>query len=372
MSAVAIVERQLVSGETVFWVVVTVASHRRWYRATDRRAAEHLHESLRVKARANDLPTADDRIPLAKFAKRWRMEGWAHLKPATKRGYDSRLDRHILPTLGERTRLRDALTVSRLHQMAALWREQGLSEGNIANNMTVVSAMCRWAVDLGYLVNNPAHRVRTRSQQRQRPRRVLAPDALAALVRHTPVEQRPLMTLLVATGMRPQSEAAGLKWQNIDWRRSVIHLDFSMSDGVRTDCPKNGCHREVPMSNAVVAALQKQRSKRLAGDLVFQTASGKAVNMSHWTREVFVPSAHRAGIATEGLRLYDATRHSAITQMVNAGVPIPVIAEVCGTSRQLVLDTYAGVYVGDGQRALDGLGDAVFGANASIGSQRTA
>lgn len=368
----AIVERQLVSGETAYWVVVTVAGRRKWYRTSDRRTAEHLNEELRVKARANDLPTADDRIPLVKFATRWRKEGWAHLKPATRRAYASRLDNHILPTLGERTRLRDALTVSHLHQMAAVWREQGLSESNIANNMTVLSAMCRWAVDLGYLVNNPAHRVRTRNQQRHKPRRVLAPEALASLVQHTPATHRPLMTLLVSTGMRPQSEAAGLRWQNIDWQKGVIRLDYSMSNGVRTDRPKNGKHREVPMSATVIAALREQKSKRLAGDLVFQTSSGKAVNMSHWTREVLVPSAHRAGIATEGLRLYDATRHSVITQMVNAGVPIPVIAEVCGTSRQLVLDTYAGVFVGDGQRALDALGDAVFGSAASKASHRIA
>lgn len=368
----AIVERQLVSGEAVFWVVVTVASTRKWYRTSDRRTAEHLNEELRVKARANDLPTADDRIPLVNFATRWRKEGWAHLKPATIRAYASRLGNHILPTLGERTRLRDALTVSRLHQMAAVWREQGLSEGNIANNMTVVSAMCRWAVDLGYLVNNPAHRVRTRNQQRIKPRRVLTPEALASLVKHTPSTHRPLMTLLVSTGVRPQSEAAGLKWQNVDWQARVIRLDFSISNGVRTDCPKNGKHREVPMSSAVIAALHEQERKRLSGDLVFQATSGKAMNMSHWTREVFVPSAHRAGIASEGLRLSDATHHSVITQMVNAGVPIPVIAEVCGTSRQLVLDTYAGVYVGDGQRALDALGDAVFGSPVTKESRRRA
>lgn len=163
-----------------------------------------------------------------------------------------------------------------------------------------------------------------------------------------------------------------MRWQNIDWQKGVIRLDYSMSNGVRTDRPKNGKHREVPMSVAVIAALREQKSKGLTGDLVFQASSGKAVNMSHWAREVVVPSAHRAGIATEGLRLYDATRHSVITQMVNAGVPIPVVAEVCGTSRQLVLDTYAGVYMGDGQRALDALGDAVFGSGTSKASHRIA
>jgi len=361
---VAIVERQLASGETVFWVVVAVGSHRKWFRATDRRAAEHLHEELRVRARRNDLPTADDRIPIGKFARTWIHEGCAHLKPATLRTYESRLFGHLLPALGEHTRLRDALTVARLHQIAALWRQQGLSESNIGNNMTVLSAMCHWAVDLGYLTANPAHRVRVKTPPHREAHRVLEPSALSALVQRTPKEHRSLMVLLCATGMRPQSEAAGLRWQNIDWHRRVIRLDFSMSAGTRTDRPKNGRHREVPMSPAVVAALTEQRAKRLPGELVFPSKTGKNMNMSHWKRDVFIPSAHRAGIATEGLRIYDI-RHSVITQMVNAGVPIPVIADVCGTSRQLVLDTYAGVFAGDNQRALDALSAGMFDGTGS-------
>jgi integrase len=73
----------------------------------------------------------------------------------------------------------------------------------------------------------------------------------------TPVRWRPLLITVVFTGMR-SSELRGLKWEDVDFKRKVIHVRQRADQWGVIGPPKSKAgQREIPMSPLVVNALRE-------------------------------------------------------------------------------------------------------------------
>ncbi|MCR6690060.1 site-specific integrase [Cellulomonas sp.] len=176
--------------------------------------------------------------------------------------------------------------------------------------------------------------------------------------------------MLLGTGMR-RGEALALQWQNVDIDAGELRVRGTLvrtGDGLVIQPPKtNNGWRPIPLSPPVVAALkqqrQQQRIERLAAgmswvatDYVFTTVAGTPLdprNVSRW----FSALAQRAGVQGS----MHATRHTALSSMVNAGVPMPVVSRVAGhESINITVDIY-------GHVSEQAARDAVAAAASSLG-----
>ena len=120
--------------------------------------------------------------------------------------------------------------------------------------------------------------------------------------------------------------------------------------------------RTLPLSDDCVKLLRKQllrqqRDRDAAHgayrelDFVFATSAGTPVDISNLRKQVFAPLLSAAGISHH--RLYDL-RHTAITLMLRAGLPLTVVSQRAGhSSTQMTLDVYAHVLPGEQDDATD-------------------
>lgn len=165
--------------------------------------------------------------------------------------------------------------------------------------------------------------------------------------------------LLLATGMRP-SEALALKWTDLkDDALTVQRAIVPRKDGGwGFDTPKSGRTRVVPLDIVTLAALRATRKAQAVNrmalgeqwedhGLIF-TRSGAPLDLQLLRRRNFARIVKRAGLDAK-LTPY-SLRHSHISALLSAGVPVSTVAERVGhASTKMTLDTYAHVSVADRQ-----------------------
>ena len=172
----------------------------------------------RARMQADEGITADSR--LSALADTW-YAGLTDLSPTTMQTYRDRLDRHILPGLGQ-LRLRE-LTIGILDRHLRLIAEQHGAATATATR-SVLSGMCTLATRHDALDRNPVRDVGALSAQvKKAPRALTVPQLRqlrAALTYDDQAITRDLpdfVGLMMGTGMRI-GEAAGLTW-------AVLNLD---------------------------------------------------------------------------------------------------------------------------------------------------
>jgi len=123
---------------------------------------------------------------------------------------------------------------------------------------------------------------------------------------------RPLVIVAVNTGMR-RGELFGLKLQDIDFNKGIIHL-------LRT---KNGERRELPMNEAVKRAILESRAHSTS-EYVFSTLRGNQFTV---IKRPFARALKMAVI--ENFRFHDL-RHTFASQLAMASVDLNTIRELMG------------------------------------------
>ena len=131
------------------------------------------------------------------------------------------------------------------------------------------------------------------------------------------------MILLAArTGMRI-GELVALRWRNVHFRHSVIHVCEAITRGVM-GLSKSGKAREVPMSKAVIAALEAQRHDR--GEYVFCTLEGGYVSQDRCEKPL-TEACERAELRRI---TWHILRHTFASHLAMRGVPLRAIQELLG------------------------------------------
>lgn len=179
--------------------------------------------------------------------------------------------------------------------------------------------------------------------------------------------------LAATTGMR-RGELLGLRWNNVDLdagRIDVRQIRTVARYQVLATTPKTDKGtRRISLDPATVAALRTHRAaqeeERLAlgpayqdgGDLVFTREDGSAIHPERFSR-MFAQHCRRSGLPQ--VRLHDV-RHSYVTALLRAGVPLKVVSQRVGHASPMVTMTiYQHVLPGDDQTA------AAVGARAILG-----
>ena len=173
---------------------------------------------------------------------------------------------------------------------------------------------------------------------------------LAWFAEHDPYWQ-PWLFLLFWTGMR-HGEAAALRWNDIDLKRGIISISRSRDSGEENAPKTAGSIREIPVVPWVVDLLKRLPRKLHSdgGELVFLTPEGKPMTDTWWPKRgaarrpvddeskgIWFRCLRSLGIRP---RKFYTTRHSFIAWALSEGANLKGLAEYCGTSVQMIEQSY--------------------------------
>lgn len=162
------------------------------------------------------------------------MDSAHHLRPTTRYVYESAVRAQVKPRLGH-LKVAD-LTRRRVARMVSDMTKDGLKPWTIRGTLTVLSRMCAYAIEEGWLGVNPVHQL----DRRQKPQgtatqmRILEPEEIGQLIRFSNGDYKCLFRLLIFTGLRI-GEALRLDWEDIDFDLGELRVkDSKTAAGVRT------------------------------------------------------------------------------------------------------------------------------------------
>lgn len=185
---------------------------------------------------------------------------------------------------------------------------EDLSDRTVNKYLTVLHGLFVWAQRRYKLPANPVANVERRPHAKRGNIDVFSREEVLALGRVAASEQDGTIYLTAAfTGLR-LGELLALRWRDVDFTNSAIHVRQSFTNG-RVDTPKSGQERTVPMADEVaeaLAKLEKRDHNTTDDDLVFCGTQGGHL-AGHRLRDRYKAALKDAGLRE--LRFHDL-RHT--------------------------------------------------------------
>jgi integrase len=187
--------------------------------------------------------------------------------------------------------------------------------------------------------------------------RLLSPEAAWGVIEAMADPQlRRMVIVAVHSGVR-QGELLALRWENVDWQRSEVHVSKALgrvADTYQlTDVKSRKSRRALPLTPVALEALTQERdsqsqARAAAGKrwrepipgLIFTTATGQPRNGTTITHQF----ADALAVANLAPMHFHHLRHGFAGLMLGAGVELATVSALLGhSSVSLAARTYAGV-----------------------------
>lgn len=261
------------------------------------------------------------------------------LKETTLTDYAMHVRVHLAPFFGDTPIQR--IDARRIEAFAAHLRKQKgrgrrggtpLSPKSVRNYLGTLSALLNFAVRKKWLPSSPMSAVDLPSVTSNAPLEELTflePDEVARLAASAGegdyrTLDRTLYVVAAFTGLR-QGELRGLRWEHVDFGRSIVHVLENVTRGRRSS-PKGKRRRSVPLAQTAAHALLELRSEshwKGPTDPVFACPStGQAMARAGLMQR------YRRALVTAGLSptfSFHDLRHTFGTTMARQGVPVGTI-----------------------------------------------
>lgn len=320
--------------------------------APTKREAIRAADDLKAAQRKGLLVTPDA-TTLGQWMDLWLERRKPHVSPGTHEQYTFHL-KHIPPDL-RRLRLQD-LKRSHVRELVADLTGKELSASTRRKVISHLRAALDEAIEHEVLVINPAQGMRmvatVAERSRQRRNKALTRPELRAFLRaaegHT---LYPLLYTLFSLGLR-RGEALGLRWQDINLNSGEVRVEqqvkLEANRAVIGALKTVGSRRRLYASPDLIGLLhehqrRQQSEKAMVGSawvdtgLVFTTALGTALHPRNVNRAIY-DLCEAAGLPKFSSH---SARHTHITQRLQAGEKVEVVAAVAGhASPSITLDIY--------------------------------
>jgi integrase len=162
-----------------------------------------------------------------------------------------------------------------------------------------------------------------------------------ALFEKVPDDDKPIIAFLMLHGCRP-GEARALKCRDVDFENGAIRIAATFSKNIYREKRKGKRSRSVtiPIHPELYAWLEDRVKGNMPEAFVFiNPRTGMPYSQEAMTR--IWNNVRSAAKIKDGLRLYDASRHSFASQLVNAGTPLNKVSKLLGHSSTKMTEKYA-------------------------------
>ena len=309
-------------------------------------------------------------IAFAAMAEKWLEERAQHrIRPSTMAMYRSLLNTHILPEFGG-MELADIRFEDVQMFISRKAKEGMLSAQTIKHLTKPLNGIFKYAVQSGYLRENPAQYVET-PRIPQQEMDFLTRDEIRPFLEHTPTRWYPLFLCSIMTGMR-RGEVLAMRWANMDWNRGCYFVKEGLSKyGPQFQELKSlRSKRAIDLSPTLLEALKEHRARqneeklRLGPkyrdhDLVFCTKTGTPLDADNLVKRTFNGILKDAGIRQ--IRFHDL-RHTYASLLISQGESPKYIQNQMGhASIKTTLDRYGHLMPEVHQEAAKRLDNQLFG-----------
>jgi integrase len=314
-----------------------------------------------------------DKTTLAEYIPKWYETHRRGLSPTTDRRYRDYINSHILPSLGN-IELQKLTTIQVQEFINCMLESgnrctniaQGLSAKSVRDCIILLKQALKQAIVWGMLTRNPADGVRMPTVNRRDPQ-ILA-EAQAEEVLNSLIGTYGYIPALISyhTGMR-LGEVIALPWDAVNLEAATIEVlqSYTLEDEdgrpvIKQPKTKAG-RRIVEVGSTLLKALANHREAQLERRLVTGAAWGNNLNLV-CTQDDGAPISSRAmgHIFSRRARSlgYNVTfhglRHTHVSMLIKAGVPINTISARVGHSTPSIThDIYAHLLPGMGRHAVE-------------------
>jgi integrase len=153
------------------------------------------------------------------------------------------------------------------------------------------------------------------------------------------IQYRDFIIFLLNSGCRP-SEAIGLRWEHVNFRRDEIHICESLSRSAQGGRIRKGTKshsRFIPMSRAIRSMLEGRANGTNLEGLIFTSPTGKPIDDKNFCNRTWHRLCEKAGIT---YRSPYNCRHSVANHMLDDGATFHQVAYSLGNSARMISDTY--------------------------------
>jgi len=266
------------------------------------------------------------------------------LRQSTLNSARQNLNQHVLPILG-RVRLKN-LAVRHVHELIDGLRRKKLAESTNRLAVDTLGRVLAFGKKRGYVTQNVCRDLERgdkpseRSKEKARP---IEADELQALLKAAHDSWRLLFYVTAWTGLR-QGEILGLRWSDVDFERSRIHVKGQLARGGEY-APTKTTKGERTVDVLAAPVLTELRKAYLAAvdksGYVFVTEDGRPRH-HHVALECFKSACRRAGI---GERKFHDLRRTFASSLIAEGLdPVYVASQLGHAKPSMTLDVYSHLF----------------------------
>lgn len=206
-----------------------------------------------------------------------------------------------------------------------------LNQNSVRKTLHAINLILKYAKGKRYIQDNPMDLVPRLQAVPSRAWYVYTPDEVAALVKVArPKWMGDAILIAYHNGLRKE-EVFGLRWVDIDFDSHLLHVKTTITASSPRDYyindPKTpGSLRDVLFDRETEAVLRRRWDSRTSEEWLFANQYGQEMN-PWYTVKYFRAACAAAGIPMH--RFHDL-RHTHITELVEAGLPLPIIQRRAG------------------------------------------
>jgi integrase len=329
----------------------TIGSANDWTCTQARAEAKRLRREIDLGSDPlADLQAGRDAPDMRALAERFE-EHLVRLRPSTAGAYRAMFRHHIMPQLGEQTKVQDITFTD----CDGLHRKLSKDHPCLANRaLATLSKALSLSIKWGWRETNPCRGVeRNREHSRQR---YLSADEMArlmkALAEFPDRDMADIFRTLLLTGAR-KSEVLGMRW-------SDLNLGEGTWSKPPTSTKQNRAH-VVPLSapaRQLLSEIEQRTGER--SEFVFPSRLGPSHIGNIWRAWRRVCRA--AGIAE--VRIHDL-RHSFASELASSGASLPLVGALLGHSAPSTTARYAHLYDDAQRAAVERVGAAITAAEGN-------
>lgn len=309
---------------------------------TLKKDAEAWLDSVRVDlATGVHVDPSLGKVTFADWSVQWEAEA-VHLKAKTRAGYQSILNKHLLPRWGT-TRLA-SIDRPAVKAWVAQLVADGIGAGTVKNIANCMKAVMASAVEGGRIKVNPVVGVRLPRPEHNEMVFLTAGQVLE-LADAVGSEHRTLVTFAAFSGLRA-GECAALRWERVDLLRGSVDVVESYAEvhGKLVLGPtKTYQRRTVRLPRFLADLLGEHQVRTGPTGLVFRDSQGGPMRHSNFYRRVFRPAVEQAageGMVPAGVRFHDL-RHSCVALLIAQGAhPLAIKERLGHSSITVTMDQY--------------------------------
>jgi len=263
------------------------------------------------------------------------------VKPSTRQSYDSALDCHIIPVLGDH-RLTD---IAPLHveQFSQAKMDSGLSPKTVRNLLLVLQGIFSLAVDNDLIPKSPI-RKRHKPVYRRREKPIWTPENVLSIIKAAPESHRAFLCCAALTGAR-LGELLGLQWKHIDLSSRKLRIEQSLWRKQILPPKTTGSVRTIYIGDVLAEVLREHRSQSDHSgpeDFVFCGKDRASLHPDVLRKDVLYPILDRLGIPRPpGASGFHTFRHSAASILNERTGNLKLAQKLLGHS---AIDMTADVY----------------------------